>query len=113
MKIKQVRHKRLSDKGDYRWELLHKLGPYFICIPRESGPPVALHQDDYEEVPTETWRDMTGECEIRDLVEIYHNGLRVVWANGYRLRKVQIQNGWRDEIHPRIIDAFIVEKREP
>ena len=55
------------------------------------------------------WVDVTGECAVLDShrgLQLYHGKEDVLWANGYRLRKMQLDqplggSGW----------AFIVERK--
>jgi hypothetical protein len=81
----------------------------------------------YKPIPTETWRDVTGEVQYSDPANVYvsepgtieclvNNRLQKVGRieKGYRLRKVtsvQLKN-----MHPgdfaSDIEAFIVEKRD-
>ncbi len=68
---------------------------------------------EFEEVVKETWRDVTGECEVdKEWIgsgssTILHNKDKNVFykPNGYRLRKVNLYG-------PNSC-AFIIEKREP
>jgi hypothetical protein len=66
-----------------------------------------------EEVPAETWRDVTAECDLQtryDESRIWHGGeVAIEPRAGYRLRKVQLLTPV-DKLQQA---AFIVEKREP
>jgi hypothetical protein len=71
-----------------------------------------------QEVPTSTWRDVTGECEhTEDGWQMKHANSSVQnWPElptGYRLRKVQLWNGDGSDYDIKRVDAFIVEQREP
>jgi hypothetical protein len=82
--------------------------------------------------PTETWRDVTGECEVQPNGEIWHKHKNGCVTNatyysvfsdpaGYRLRKVQVMQPEGAVVKADgmfgtqclVTDAFIVEKREP
>ena len=79
----------------------------------------------WEPVPTETWRDVTAECEWDGNYTIAHrNGHKmlgdvvVAAANGYRLRKVQLYDKkGHDTVHHidfyESVDAFIIERKDP
>ncbi len=56
--------------------------------------------------PSETWRDVTGECEVMDDARMCHGMFYVNGNCGYRIRKVRAT-------FPLPGHAFIVEKREP
>jgi hypothetical protein len=76
--------------------------------------------DSYEPVPTETWRDVTGECEVFRGDDIKHGDVFVIGEEGYRLRKVQLMQPEGAVVKADgifgtqflITDAFIVEKRD-
>jgi hypothetical protein len=76
-------------------------------------------------IPTETWRDVTGECEVQPNGEIWHKHKNGCVTNatyysvfsdpaGYRLRKVLRDYG--DAFGGKVICgeryAFIIEKRD-
>ena len=78
----------------------------------------ALPKEHYEEVPTETWRDVTGEVELMSDQHWHHGDWSYMAVpTGYRLRKVDVvftppgsvfETGKMLEIR----HAFIVEKKE-
>jgi hypothetical protein len=90
---------------------------------------IALQKCYYEPVPTETWRDVTGECDTsaagmwikHDDLVLYCPCHKESNEGGYRLRKVQL---WKQKEQPwpsmtaqfpiqyDLVDAFIVEKKE-
>jgi hypothetical protein len=89
---------------------------YYICNATPFDNYV-LRKDDCEEVLTETWRDVTGECEWSEWSnQIAHrvSEAKSYWvepSNGYRLRKVHGQFGLGE--HNKFTGtAFIVEKRD-
>jgi hypothetical protein len=115
----RIRHKR-DESGTF--PVIDESQLFYVVGDGELGDSYthALPKADWEPVPTETWRDVTGECDMVDqpakdcypYSQIFeHEGrgfLKV--GKGYRLRKVDLNHGiervGRDY-------AFIVEKREP
>jgi hypothetical protein len=122
----RVRHKWGQLPGEH--EVLEESENFYIltdyCL---------LRKRDYEPIPTETWRDVTGECEFscpQDChISLWHSigaGRYDVIArinNGndlYRLRKVQlmqpegatVKEGGIFGTQFLIKEAFIVEKRD-
>ncbi len=92
--------------------------------------------DDYEVIPEETWRDVTGECGLEleyekgpSHFQHHPNTPRcntlfsipyLFTLEGYRLRKVKVKvydpvqtGNWSPEIDWIVGTAFIIEKREP
>ncbi|HEY9527309.1 MAG TPA: hypothetical protein VIR02_09520 [Anaerolineales bacterium] len=73
----------------------------------------------------ERWRDVTAECTIENDYckgrQIRRNGTDVMWATGYRVRKVQLwemvkeHNPMTAQYPPQygLVDAIIIEKHVP
>jgi hypothetical protein len=112
----KVRHKR--HLGPH-YEVVEESPSYYVVSDGWKTPTIErlLPKSDYEPIPTETWRDVTGECEVqegaRGGVRIVHGMFYVEGNGGYRLRKVRIKEGQVDDNTWINATAFIVEKREP
>jgi hypothetical protein len=128
----KVRHKQSRKDAFQYWDVIEESQNFYIVRnglykPGEEQRLVLFSKNDYEPVPTETWRDVTGECNIthdkwppeKQFGEgIAHNGMVLYepthWVpqDGYRLRKVHLLK----HVYPGGCqtgqDAFIIEKKE-
>jgi hypothetical protein len=109
---------RIRHRTDHRhtYKLIEESEHFYICCIGGDTPNdhSSFSKKYYEPVPTETWRDVTDECEFRYRVknntagyELYVNGAREFFEDVYRVRKVQLCK------HGDYEHAFIIEKREP
>lgn len=89
--------------------VLEESASYYIVVGPQGEGTVAVEKASWEPIPTETWRDVTAECEVKGVDLFYHGGLVV--AEHYRLRKVPVFDEGGQNLLNRW--AFIVEKREP
>ena len=108
----KVRHRATygyQTEGDVTYDVIEESARFYIARSVGNAEPVVLKKKDYEPVPTETWRDVTGGCSadyINDEGWHFSENGKYVWpGGGYRLRKVQFHNR---------IDAwgFIIERKE-
>jgi hypothetical protein len=114
----KVRHKQnICSVPTTIYDVLEESAHFYIVYQGVGAGQMLMHalpKADYEPVPTETWRDVTAECEWdgRDMF----CGLNFIVAkhdassDRYRLRKVVIETGAQGE--PPYRYAFIVQKRE-
>jgi hypothetical protein len=79
---------------------------YYICNATPFDNYV-LRKDDCEPIPTETWRDVTGECEIQN-GRLVHGMYFVENNPDYRRRKVPTHDLYMTNHQM----AFIIEKRD-
>ena len=104
----KIRHKQsgVELEGDF----VRVNGSYFsmpLSIPHGGSCYAA---SEWEAVPE--WVDVTGECTVLDShrgLQLYHGKEDVLWANGYRLRKVRFSTGIPPLSGERW--AFIVERK--
>jgi hypothetical protein len=96
--------------GDYKW-----------FEARDDGTTLLFSENHWEPVPSETWRDVTGECEYLaegpdHLLGLWH-GRTIVCPPAYRARKVQASRALDDDDlrigEEEVCWHFIIEKREP
>jgi hypothetical protein len=122
----KVRHKgTVAKHGDKAadYDVLEESPSYYIVRwdhAPEGMPPHFVSKADYEPVPTETWRDVSSDCDYTEAgwqISKSNNGY-FNWPHipdGYRLRKVKVNRGFVPE-EGCVMNgdyAFIVEKREP
>jgi hypothetical protein len=113
----KVRHKRNSNDERYHREVVDRYGPYYICKDVNIGPLVALPVEDYEPVPSETWRDVTGEFLTDDKTPYAYTAgsnqrLIVVGTDmdSYRVaRRILRTDDPRDQ---RLTSAFIIKRKD-
>jgi hypothetical protein len=92
----------------YRTAMLGEGGEYYLFTDGKWGSARC-----YEPVPTETWRDVTSECEFSERTDmplggyaLKHNGTIISLSGShYRLRKERVTRGHEN------VYAFIVEKK--
>jgi hypothetical protein len=101
--------------------VLEESASYYIVVGPQGEGTMAVEKASWEPIPTETWRDVTGECRYLGASEERHgdciahseaNSIASVCRvyNGYRLRKVQLMTG--TDFSASRQWAFIIEKRE-
>jgi hypothetical protein len=113
----KVRHKKRVELPHL--EVIEETEKHYIVGAHRPGHSVfadVVSKLHYEPVPTETWRDVTGECGLgADEVTLWHEGKGIIARSlGYRIRKVQVcrEGGFMD-CDKCNMWAFKVEKREP
>ena len=117
----KVRHKQTGVVV----EVQEPAGLWWILRPASPEVHYAVPMSDYEEIKTDRWQDVTGECEHWDSRYkdgsgrtlfydnvIIHKGNDINRQDGlYRLRKVHVVKGdWRIS-EPEHTEAFIVERK--
>jgi hypothetical protein len=127
----KVRHKQSRKDAFQYWDVIEESPNFYIVRnglykPGEEQRLVLFSKNDYEPVPTETWRDVTGEMKVTDTWPSkygHSNAIAddddyVLWipatqherVKQYRLRKVRLCDGSSAPCTE--VYAFIVEKRE-
>jgi hypothetical protein len=126
----KVRHKLIKEK--YELVVVEESPSYYIVVGPQGEGAIAVEKHCYEPIPTETWRDVTSDCEAHNNGtqldyfvhgEPGHYGIIRVMGNDnqrdgsflpYRLRKVSVcREGGFTDCGKCNMFAFIVEKREP
>ncbi len=108
----KVRYKQ--PRGSTEWIVVEESPTFYIGHPVADGYGPAelslLRKAHYEPVQEETWRDVTAECELNPgtTSAFLHDGEQIYKDDGYRLRKVAVNEAYDNHEY-----AFIIEKREP
>jgi hypothetical protein len=100
----KVRHKVTGVEMEVMTPGAEKTQYYF-------GAGAILEKESWVPVPTETWRDVTSECDVQANCQLVHDdgvSIAQVTAKPYRLRLVPTHDLYMTN-HPM---AIIVEKRD-
>jgi hypothetical protein len=118
-----MRIRRKHNYGGVTYKLIEESKNYYVCCVGGDTPDEtsSFPKEYYEPVQTETWRDVTGECEYLaegpDHLQGLWHGRTIVCPPAYRARKVQASRALDDDDIGRgeeeVCWHFIIEKREP
>lgn len=102
----KIRHKQ----SGVELEGVRDSGPDFVEGASVIQPSSIYSKEHWEAVPE--WVDVTDACTVLDThrgLQLYHGKEDVLWANGYRFRKVRFSTGIPPLSGERW--AFIVERK--
>ena len=102
----KIRHKQ----SGVELEGVRDSGPDFVEGASVIQPSSIYSKEHWEAVPE--WVDVTDACTVLDThrgLQLYHGKEDVLWANGYRFRKVRLSTGIPPFSGERW--AFIVERK--